>query len=35
MFFYQAQKAFKIWHNIEPEINDEVIKFIKIKDETK
>ncbi len=35
MFFYQAQKAFKIWHNIEPEINDEVIKFIKMKDETK
>ena len=35
MFLYQAQKAFKIWHNIEPEINDEVIEFIKIKDEMK
>jgi len=28
MFLYQAQKAFKIWHNVEPEINEEVINFI-------
>ena len=28
MFLYQAQKAFSIWHNIEPEINQEVIKFL-------
>ncbi len=25
MFIYQAAEAFKIWHNIQPEINDEVI----------
>ena len=29
MFLYQAQKAFNIWHNIEPDINEEVIKFLK------
>ena len=29
MFLYQAQKAFYIWHNIEPEINNEVIEFVK------
>ena len=28
MFLFQAQKAFGIWHNIEPEINQEVIKFL-------
>ena len=28
MFLFQAQKAFSIWHNIEPEINHEVIKFL-------
>ncbi len=28
MFLFQAQKAFSIWHNIEPEINQEVIKFL-------
>tara|TARA_Y100001935_G_scaffold135454_1_gene112062 strand:- start:318 stop:1112 length:795 start_codon:yes stop_codon:yes gene_type:complete len=28
MFLFQAQKAFNIWHNIEPEINEDVIKFI-------
>ena len=28
MFLYQAQKAFNIWHNVEPEINQEVIKFL-------
>ena len=29
MFLYQAQKAFNIWHNIEPDINEEVIEFLK------
>ncbi len=28
MFLFQAQKAFSIWHNIEPEINKEVIKYL-------
>tara|TARA_S200000501_G_scaffold155889_1_gene147146 strand:+ start:327 stop:1139 length:813 start_codon:yes stop_codon:yes gene_type:complete len=31
MFLFQAQKAFQIWHNINPEINDDVISFIKNK----
>ena len=29
MFLFQAQKAFSIWHNIEPEIDQNVIKFLK------
>ena len=29
MFLYQAQKAFNIWHNIEPEINQELVEFLK------
>ena len=29
MFLFQAQKAFSIWHNVEPEINQDVIKFLK------
>ena len=29
MFLFQAQKAFNIWHNIKPYINDEVVKFIR------
>ncbi len=29
MFLYQGQQAFNIWHNIEPEINKELIEFIK------
>ncbi len=29
MFLFQAQKAFNIWHNIEPYINEEIVKFIK------
>ena len=29
MFIYQAMKAFKIWHDIEPEINDEIRDLIK------
>ena len=28
MFLYQAQKAFNIWHNIEPIIDDELVKFL-------
>ena len=28
MFIYQAHLAFKIWHNVEPKINDEVIKIV-------
>ena len=28
MFIYQAAQAFKIWHNIEPEINGEVNKLL-------
>ena len=28
MFLYQAQKAFSIWHNIEPKIDQKVIKFL-------
>ena len=28
MFLFQAQKAFSIWHNIEPKIDQEVIKFL-------
>ena len=29
MFLYQAQKAFNIWHNIKPEVNEEVVEFLK------
>ena len=28
MFIYQALAAFKIWHGIQPEINEEVIKIV-------
>ena len=28
MFIYQAHQAFTIWHNLMPEINDEVIKVL-------
>ena len=28
MFIYQASLAFEIWHGVQPEINDEVIKLI-------
>lgn len=28
MFIYQAAESFKIWHNIKPEINDEVSKLL-------
>ena len=29
MFLYQAQKAFNIWHKVEPEINTKVTEFLK------
>lgn len=29
MFLFQAQKAFNIWHDIQPNINEELIKFIR------
>ena len=29
MFIYQAARAFKIWHNIDPEVNSEVEDLIK------
>ena len=28
MFIYQAADAFKIWHDIQPEINEDVIKIL-------
>jgi len=28
MFIYQALSAFKIWHEIEPDVNNEVIKLL-------
>ena len=28
MFIYQAHSAFNIWHNVKPEINDEVLKLL-------
>jgi shikimate dehydrogenase len=28
MFIYQALSAFKIWHGIEPDVNQEVIKLL-------
>ena len=28
MFLFQAQKAFNIWHNIQPEIDNKLIKFL-------
>ena len=29
MFLFQAQKAFDIWHNVEPEINQGLVGFLK------
>ena len=29
MFLYQAQKAFNIWHKVEPEVNSKVTEFLK------
>jgi shikimate dehydrogenase len=28
MFIYQALSSFKIWHGIEPDVNEEVIKLL-------
>ena len=28
VFLYQAQKAFNLWHNITPEINEKLIRFL-------
>ncbi|MEK9716706.1 MAG: shikimate dehydrogenase, partial [Pelagibacteraceae bacterium] len=28
MFVYQAQEAFKIWHNISPTVNQEVMELL-------
>ena len=28
MFIYQAFSAFQLWHGVDPEINDEVIKLL-------
>ncbi len=28
MFIYQALEAFKLWHGIEPKVNDNIIKLL-------
>ena len=28
MFIYQAKEAFKLWHGVEPEINNETLKLV-------
>ena len=28
MFVYQAQKAFELWNNLRPEINDKVLNIL-------
>ena len=28
MFIYQALEAFKLWHSIEPEFNESILKFL-------
>ena len=28
MFVYQALEAFRIWHDVEPNVNDETLKFL-------
>jgi len=28
MFIYQASEAFKLWHGIEPKVNDEILKLL-------
>jgi len=30
MFIYQAQKAFFMWHNILPKVDDEIINLLDI-----
>ena len=29
MFVYQALEAFKLWHGLEPKINDKTLKLLK------
>jgi shikimate dehydrogenase len=28
MFLYQAQKAFSLWHNLTPNIDDQLINYL-------
>ena len=28
MFVYQALEAFKLWHEVEPEINSKILKLL-------
>jgi shikimate dehydrogenase len=28
MFLYQAQKAFNLWHNLTPSIDDQLINYL-------
>ena len=28
MFIYQASEAFKLWHGIDPEIDNQIIKLL-------
>jgi shikimate dehydrogenase len=28
MFLYQAQKAFNLWHNLTPNIDDQLINYL-------
>ena len=28
MFVYQALEAFKLWHKIEPKVNEEILKIL-------
>ena len=28
MFIYQALEAFKLWHKVQPEINEDLINFL-------
>ena len=28
MFIYQAHEAFKLWHGLEPEINQQTLKIL-------
>ena len=29
MFFFRDKQAFNIWHKVEPEINEELMEFLK------
>ena len=28
MFLYQAQKAFSLWHNVKPKLEEKLTKFL-------